>query len=232
MFWTFVEAAQIANGQVVIEGKKGHHLARVLRVRPGERGVAVSAQRAYEVEIIEARGERVLGRVLADQPALGEPNTAVTLIQAVLPNSDFDAVIEAGTAVGINRFLAVQAHRSVSRPAAARLTRWRALAESAAEQSHRGKVPVVEGPMSLAAAVASIEGSRLLVLEPSGAIPLLGALDGSRSYVIAVGPEGGWTDAELALFGGRGGVAVNLGPRILRARLAPVVAAAILVQQQ
>jgi 16S rRNA (uracil1498-N3)-methyltransferase len=232
MFWTFVEAGQIAKGQVVIEGKKGHHLARVLRLRPGERGVAVSNQRAYEVEIIEARGERVLARVLADQPAPGEPDTAITLVQAVLPNPDFDAVIEAGVAVGIKRFVAVRAHRSVSHPPAGRLTRWQALAESAAEQSHRGTVPVVDGPMSLAAAVESIEGSRLLVLEPSAALPLLGALDGSRRYVVAVGPEGGWTDAELGLLSGRGGVAVNLGPRILRARLAPIVAAAILVQQQ
>ena len=49
---------------------------------------------------------------------------------------------------------------------------------------------------------------------------------------MAVGPEGGWTDGELSLMRERGGVAVNLGPRILRARLAPVVAAAILVQQR
>jgi 16S rRNA (uracil1498-N3)-methyltransferase len=70
------------------------------------------------------------------------------------------------------------------------------------------------------------------VLEPSASIPLMRAIDGSDAYTIAVGPEGGWTDAELSLMRERGGVMVNLGPRILRARLAPVVAAAILVQQR
>jgi len=62
-------------------------------------------------------------------------------------------------------------------------------------------------------------------------VPLLDALDGSPAYAMAVGPEGGWTDHELSVLRERG-VAVNLGPRILRARLAPIVAAAILVQQR
>lgn len=231
MFWTFVDAGQIADRQLTIEGKKGHHLARVLRVRPGEHGTAVSKERAYEVEVVEVRGERVSARLLTEAPMPAEPATSVTLLQAGLTNPDFDAVIEGGTQVGISRFVAVQADRSVSRPNATRLTRWHAIAESAAEQSHRGIVPVVEGPLTLSAAIDSVEGARLLVLEPSAARSLVGSLDGSRSYAIAVGPEGGWTGAELALLSSRGAIAVNLGPRILRARLAPIIAAAILVQQ-
>ena len=231
MFWTFVNAGQIADGQLTIEGKKGHHLARVLRVRPGERGTAVATQRAYDVEVMAVRGERVTARLLSEAPAPAEPATSVTLLQAGLPNPDFDAVIEAGTQVGISRFVAVQADRSVSHPPAARVTRWRVIAESAAEQSHRGIVPVVDGPMTLSAAIASVEGARLLALEPSAVLPLFGALDGSRRYAIATGPEGGWTGAELTLLDSRGAIAVNLGPRILRARLAPIIAAAILVQQ-
>jgi 16S rRNA (uracil1498-N3)-methyltransferase len=231
MFWTFVDAGQIADGQLTIEGKKGHHLARVLRVRTGERGTAVGKQGAYEVEVMEVTGERVTARLLSEAPTPVEPATSVTLLQAGLPNPDFDAVIEGGTQIGISRFVAVQADRSVSHPPAARVTRWRAIAESAAEQSHRGIVPVVDGPMTLSAAIDSVEGTRLLVLEPSAVLPLVGARDGSRRYAIATGPEGGWTGAELALLNARGGVAVNLGPRIMRARLAPIIAAAILVQQ-
>jgi len=153
------------------------------------------------------------------------------VLQSVLPNPDFDAMIEAATAVGIERFIAVQAERSVARPPAQRLARWQAIAGSAAEQSHRGKVPEVAGPISLGAALAQVGDGRLLVLEPSAATPLVQAIDGSRAYSIAVGPEGGWTDGELSMMRERQGVMVNLGPRILRARLAPVVAAAILVQR-
>jgi len=150
----------------------------------------------------------------------------------VLPNPDFDAVIEGGTAAGIGRFIAVQAERSVARPAPQRVVRWQAIAESAAGQSHRGTVPEVVGPVSLPAALPQASDTTLLVLEPSAPLPLVQAVDRSERYTIAIGPEGGWTDAELTLMRERGGIMVNLGPRILRARLAPVVAAAILVQQR
>ncbi len=232
MFWTFVDAAEVADRRVVIAGPQGHHLARVLRVRPGERGVAVSNGTEYEIEVVEVGGGHIVARVVGDRPVQGEPDIVITLLQAVLPNPDLDAVIEGGTAVGIGRFIAVQAERSVARPAPQRLARWQAIAASAAEQSHRGAVPEIVGPVRLASALQQAGGPRLLVLEPSGSLPLVQAIDGSDRYAIAIGPEGGWTDAELSLMRERGGVMVNLGPRILRARLAPVVAAAILVQQR
>jgi 16S rRNA (uracil1498-N3)-methyltransferase len=231
MFWSFVQPVQISSGVVTIDGPQGHHLARVLRVRPGERGVAVSNGREYELEVMQAAGSRVVGRIVGDRPAQGEASTAITLLQAVLPNPDLDAVIEAGTAVGIQRFIVLQAKRSVARPPGNRLTRWRAIAASAAEQSHRGQVPELMGPLSLSAGLEEVAGSRLLLLDPGADLPLGRAAGGSRSYAIAVGPEGGWTEAELAAFREHGAIAVSLGPRILRARLAPIVAAAILVQQ-
>jgi 16S rRNA (uracil1498-N3)-methyltransferase len=232
MFWTFVDASQISEGRIRIDGPKGHHLARVLRVRPGEHGVAVCDGREYDLEVVETQGDRVVGRVLGERPAGGEAATRVTLLQAVLPNPDFDAVIEAGTAVGIRGFVAVQASRSIGRPAASRRPRWQAIAQSAAEQSHRGEIPEVAGPMDLPAALAHAAGTRLLALEPTASLPLPRAVDGSRAYTIAVGPEGGWTEDELTALRARGALAVNLGPRILRARLAPIVAAAILVQHR
>src|ERR1700694_3633649 len=232
MFWTFVEASEIVDGRVVLRGPQGHHLARVLRVRPGERGVAVSEETEYELEVVEVDGSRVVARVNGNRPVQGEPHLGITLLQAVLPNPDFDAVIEGGTAVGIGRFIAVQSERSVARPASQRLARWQAIAGLAAEQSHRGAVPEVVGPVSLPRALEEARGPRLRVLEPSASATLLRAIDGSNAYTVAVGPEGGWTDGELSLMRERDGVFVNLGPRILRARLAPVVAAAILVQQR
>lgn len=231
MFWTFVAAAPALGGSVQIDGKRGHHLARVLRVRPGERGVAVFAGREYELEVVTVDGARIDARVLAERPARGEPITAIRLLQALLPNPDFDAVLEGGTAVGIQRFVAVQASRSVGRPPAGRLSRWEAIVESAAEQSHRGGIPSVTGPVTLSSALEDVSDGRLLALDPTASVPLAQAIDRSTSYTIAVGPEGGWTDEERSTLRARGALSVNLGPRILRARLAPIVAAAILVQR-
>ena len=105
MFWTFVDPTEVADSRVVIAGPRGHHLARVLRVRPGERGVAVFQGTEYEIEVVEVGGTRVVGRVVGARPVQGEPRVGITLLQAVLPNPDFDAVIEGGTAVGISRFI-------------------------------------------------------------------------------------------------------------------------------
>ena len=58
----------------------------MLRVRPGERGVAVSDGRQFVVEVVEASGERVLGHIVSEQPAVGEPEVPLSLLQAVLPN--------------------------------------------------------------------------------------------------------------------------------------------------
>ena len=193
--------------------------------------MVVAQRREFAVEVIEVSNGRVIARLLGDRPNQTEPAVSVTLLQAVLPNPDFDAVIEGGTAVGVSEFVAIQAERSVARPEARRRSRWESIASSAAEQSHRGQRPPIRGPLPLAEALAGPQMSRLLVLDPSSPSSLASAIDGSRHYRIAVGPEGGWTPQELSLMRDRGGITVNLGPRILRARLAPIVAAAILVQQ-
>jgi 16S rRNA (uracil1498-N3)-methyltransferase len=227
MFWTFVDPAQISGRQVVIDGKRAHHLGRVLRVRVGERGVAVANCREYAVEVVDVGKHRIVAQVHDDHPALGEPLIAVTLLQSILPNPDFDAVVEGATAVGMTRLIAIKAARSISRPGPDRRTRWEAIAESAAAQSHRGRVPDIGGPMDLLAALNQLD-ERLLVLEPRSATPLSRAAS-AGPLALAIGPEGGWTEDEHALFSAAGATAVSLGPRILRARLAPIVATAILV---
>src|SRR5258708_38304941 len=97
----------------------------------------------------------------------------ITLLQAVLPKPDFDAVIEGGTAVGIGRFIAVQAERSVARPATQRLARWRAIAGPAAEQSHRGEVPDLVAPRSLPAALQQAGRPRLRGRPPSAQVTVV-----------------------------------------------------------
>jgi 16S rRNA (uracil1498-N3)-methyltransferase len=232
VFWTFAQGEPLTDGRIEIAGPAGHHLGRVLRVRPGERGVVVAGDRENQVEVERVEGSQVSLRVIAQRALTGEPEVGITLLQAVLPNPDFDAVIESGTAVGISRFIAVHAARSVARPAASRTVRWQSIAASAAEQSHRGRVPTVAGPLPLSTALANEVGAaRLLVLDPMASQPLKQAADGSRAYALAVGPEGGWTEEELNGYREHEGVAVSLGPRILRARLAAAVAAAILLQQ-
>jgi 16S rRNA (uracil1498-N3)-methyltransferase len=230
VFWTFVEPSGLASGKIRIEGAAGHHLGRALRVKEGEPGVVVLGGREYGVQVSAVNRGSVVVEVIEERSISGEPEIAVSLLQALLPNPDFDAVLEAGTEVGISQFIPVEASRSVARQSAGRLFRWRAIARSAAEQSHRGRIPSVSEPTTLADALGQVGQARLLMLDPRAETPLKSGIDGSSRYAIAVGPEGGWTELELDLMRRAGGMAVSLGPRVLRARLAGVIAAAILVQ--
>ncbi len=225
MIWLFVSAGQIRDGMLTIDGPKGRHLARVRRVRPGEAGVAVFDGREHVFSVVSVEGSTVRARLSESRPNRSELGHELVLIQAVLPSTDFDMVLESGTEVGVTRFVPVQAARSLARPQADRRDRWRAVVESAAEQSHRGRIPEVTAPMSLPEALRGIAGTPLVVLDPLAA-QRLHPMDGA--VALAVGPEGGWTGDELAAMVEAGGRPMTLGPRILRARLAPVAAAAIL----
>lgn len=229
MFWTFAGPGHVVTGEFVIDGERAHHLGRVLRVRPGEQGVVVAEGRQHQVIVSDVHRDHVVARIVESSALSTEPALNVTLLQSLLPNPDFDAVIEGATAVGMGRLIAVHAARSVRRSGPDRHDRWQAIAESAAAQSHRGRIPEILGPMTLKEALGMLEGS-LLVLDPTATTPLT-SCEPRVQAALAIGPEGGWTPAELASFSASGGTPVNLGPRIIRARLAPVIATAILVAQ-
>ncbi len=231
MFWLFVPPEQVGPAIVELTGAKGHHLARVLRVRPGERGVAVSDGREYHIEIASVQADRVQGRIVEVCATTTEPPVFLILLQALLPNPDFDAVIEGVTATGVSRILPVAASRSVAHPAPGRIERWRAIAESAAEQSRRGRVPDIAQPARLADAIRAAGPARILALHPQAPVRLRPAAAPESAVVLAVGPEGGWTPDEVRTLVDAGATNVTLGPRIFRARLAPVIAAAILIDQ-
>jgi 16S rRNA (uracil1498-N3)-methyltransferase len=225
VLWLFVSAAQIRDGILTIDGPKGRHLARVRRVRPGEAGVAVFDGREHAFRVTAIDGSTVRGQVLETRANKTELGHELVVLQALLPSADFDAVLVGGTEVGVTRFVPVLAARSVARPQADRRLRWHAVVEAAAEQSHRGRIPEVTAPMTLAEAVRLVAGTPLVILDPLATEPLRPR---QSDVALAVGPEGGWTDDEMAAMVATGATRATLGPRILRARLAPIAAAVIL----
>src|SRR5439155_24275205 len=98
-----IEPSRIGHERVIVDGKQGHHLARVLRIRAGERGGAVWNGHEYQLDVVEVAGNRSVAKNTAVRPVHGVPNTRVTLLQALLPNPEFDAVSEGGSAGGVHR---------------------------------------------------------------------------------------------------------------------------------
>ncbi|HEV2214683.1 MAG TPA: RsmE family RNA methyltransferase, partial [Terracidiphilus sp.] len=133
--------------------------------------------------------------------------------------------------------IAARTDKHLAQSSAKRLERWRRIAHEAAQQSRRSDVPLVADPVSLAEFARSQSSrNRIVLAEQERTTTLRFALDELLSaspaeaptLEVAIGPEGGWTPAEEALFDSIGWRAVSLGPRILRAETAAIAALAVI----
>jgi 16S rRNA (uracil1498-N3)-methyltransferase len=241
----FVDPALLGTDRVALSGPQAHQISRVLRLKAGDRVVLADGDgQEYRVRLDEVRSSAVGGTVEVVRPSRPEPRLILTLYQAHVQRDRFETALQKGTEVGISRFVPTWCQRSnVSgdRIDEKRLERWRRIVTEAAEQCERGIVPEVTPPIRFDDAVASgVAAGPLLVAwerEDSSSIRAgLGAAlegdDGGRmSLGLLVGPEGGFTGAEIAVARDAGALTVSLGPRILRTETAgPILAALALYE--
>jgi 16S rRNA (uracil1498-N3)-methyltransferase len=211
--------AKRAGGRVTITGADARHLARSLRARVGE-----------EIEVIDPLGymlnvrldavspDQVEGVVVGERPHDPEPTAKITIAIANLPAPALELVLSRCTEAGAHAFLVFQADRSVAR--GAKLGRWATICREAAMLAGRLRVPHVDAVPSLEAVLKSSDHAVMLARE---APQTLARLATPRDLTLLVGPEGGWSDRELAAVP----VKAGLGPRNLRADTAAIVGLSI-----
>jgi 16S rRNA (uracil1498-N3)-methyltransferase len=205
--------------RVVIEGADARHLARSLRARPGEEIEVVDPDGwMLSVRLESVSDSRVEGTVASEREHAPEPSRHVVVAIAHLPSTALELVLSRCTEVGASAFHIVQAERSVAR--GARTERWNTIVREAAMLAGRIRVPLVAGPSPLAEVVAERPHPVMLV---RGAPEHLAEMRLQREVTLLIGPEGGWTDRELAMVPNQAG----LGPRNLRADTAAIVATAL-----
>ena len=206
-------------GRAVIVGGDARHLARSLRARVGEEIDVVDPDGfLLTVRLDQVSPERVEGVIVAQVEHHPEPEARITIAIAQLPAPALELVLSRCTEAGAYAFHVMQADRSVAR--GAKIERWNTICREAAMLAGRLRVPSVAGPSTIDDVVAAAENPVMLV---RGAELDLADLDQARDLTLMVGPEGGWSDRELALVKAKAG----LGPRNLRADTAALVALAI-----
>lgn len=224
-----------------LTGEQAAHLIRVLRAQPGMEFDIVAGDRVCHAVIAGITGDNVRFNLIAEVTA--DPALPVTLLLAVFKFDRMEWAIEKATELGVNRIIPVIARRTEKHLALAapkRTERWRRIAREASQQSRRSDVPVIEDAISLRAAVKrESRAVRLVLAEQERSTTLHDALsaalndslessgDESPEIQLAVGPEGGWSAEEEALFDAEGWKPVSLGPRILRAETAAITALAV-----
>lgn len=229
-----------------LHGDQAQHLSRVLRAQPGMEFDVVAGGRAWLARIASIDRDSVHFTLLQELETA--PALPVTLLLSIFKFDRMEWAIEKAVELGCSRIVPVLAERTekhLAQAAAKRVERWRRLALEAAKQSRRSNLPEIGEPTRLAAILApevpasgphqpAAKPLHILLSETEEDQPLLRILQQSASeaappsgVLLAVGPEGGWTGGEIALFMRAGWHSVSLGPRILRVETAVIAALAI-----
>lgn len=227
----------MAADAVVISDEDHHYVTRVLRLAPGDRLTLFDGQGGEaDAEIVRvgprASEARVLERRRLDKPAGPE----ITLVQALARGEKLDLVVQKATELGVHRIIPVTTERAVLTldhvRSTSRRVRWQKIAREAARQCGRPDLPEVEPVTSLPVALAAAprDGLRLLFWEGARGSSLRQVVPVERpsAVVLVVGPEGGFSEAEVARAREVGFAVVGLGPRILRTETAALVALAVI----
>ncbi|HYT23351.1 MAG TPA: RsmE family RNA methyltransferase [Candidatus Polarisedimenticolia bacterium] len=227
----FVE--QFAGQTAVMEGDAAHHLGRVLRAQTGQLYELSDGEKVWLGRIDSVGRDRVQFSLLEQLP-VARPSVNVTLFLAVVKFDAFEWAIEKATELGVSTIVPLAAERSekaLLTAAAKRAERWKKILLEASQQSRRLSMPVLNGLAKPEMAFASQKGGlRVMLSERTTASSLRKVLQGQRaaSVILAIGPEGGWTDEEFGAASESGFAEASLGRWILRTETAVVTALASL----
>jgi 16S rRNA (uracil1498-N3)-methyltransferase len=222
-----VEAPLRAGGSCALPENSAHHAVRVLRLRAGD-----------DVTLFDGRGGEFGGRiaaverlriavdVLEHRPIERELPLRVILVQGVSAGEKMDSTVRKAVELGVAAVQPVLAAKSVARPkgerAENRREHWQKVVIAACEQCGRNRIPEVL-PLLQLSDYRSTQGTKLL-LSPASEIPLSKTALKGETFVVAAGPEAGFTAEEEAMLTGQGFTPVRLGARVLRTETAALAA--------
>jgi 16S rRNA (uracil1498-N3)-methyltransferase len=231
----FLDPECIRGDAAVVTGQERRHLADVLRVQPGHRFLATDGcGHEYTLETERADRQELHARIVETRSRPPGPGRFLTLAIAPPKGGRMEIAIEKTVECGIGRIVPLETERSVvkGRDESERAERWRRVARSAAAQAGRYWLTEITAVRTLDEAFREAAGGRILLAHPaltSRSIPSVLEEPGPERATIFVGPEGGFTDRELAEGEGFGAVPVSLGPTRLRTETAAIVAVSLAI---
>lgn len=234
----FIDRNEISRGQALLLGEDEKHIKTVLRAREGEEVTLCDGEGMDYLCRIASLERGVLLNVLSKTPCETEPETKLTLYQG-LPKADkMEWIIQKCVEIGIDRIVPVATERTIvklDKKEGKKLERWQKIAEAAAKQSGRGKIPKVGQILKFAEAAeeaAGLDGAVIPYEKETvrGLREFVSGFSGTTAGIF-IGPEGGFSDEEIALAKEKGIQPVSLGKRILRTETAGMATAAILLYE-
>jgi 16S rRNA (uracil1498-N3)-methyltransferase len=211
------------------------HIRKVLRLKSGDAICVFDGRgRAFECRIDSISREKVAAVVIEEHPEQPESNVHITLAQAMLKSNKMDTLVRQATELGIDKWAPFISQRSVSRPEGARIEakkkRWARIMEASLKQCRRNRAMEICHPVSWETLLAQGKSSDLkIVFYENESKPLSVTSKNYSDIIIVLGPEGGFSEAEIDLARNYGYDTLSMGPRILRAETASL-SACVLIQ--
>ena len=222
----------------IITGDDAKHIAKVLRMKAGEKLVACDCQgRDYDCVISEVCDKQVELTVEKVYPSETEPSVKVTLYQAMPKSDKMELIIQKAVELGVSAIVPVQTKRCVSRPdaksMAKKLERYNRIALEAAKQCGRGRIPQVLPMLDYSEALTAMKADeRAFLFYENSTSSFRKELEQAVSSVsIMVGAEGGFEEEEVSKALEQGIASLSLGKRILRCETAPLAALSIIMYE-
>ena len=229
---TFVPVEAISEGRALFDKAKSKHIVRVLRMRDGDLvGVLDGLGNAWLGVLQDASSGCASVRLLRTVPNPEHSARDVQIAIPLLKGEKMDMVLQKCTEMGVSAFHIVPAERSVARvngEMQGKLTRYRAIITSAAEQSGAFTLPIIRGWDDLDSFFSLIQCPlRYIAWEEEESRSCAEMAGQTDSCMLASGPEGGLSESEVERWRQNGFVTVSLGRRVLRAETAPIALSAL-----
>ena len=236
----FVTPQQISGDKIRIEGEDVNHMKNVLRMKLHEKAeISDGESRTYLCEVEAYEEDVAVLHILEEMEADTEPASKLYLFQG-LPKSDkMELIVQKAVELGVYQVIPVAMKRSVVRlddkKAAKKADRWNSIAESAAKQAGRSRIPEVTMPLSYNEALKMAEelDVTLLPYELAGGMEVtrevIRQIKSGQSVGIFIGPEGGFEPEEVDTAVSMGAKVITLGRRILRTETAGLATLAVLM---
>ncbi|MCX7780711.1 MAG: 16S rRNA (uracil(1498)-N(3))-methyltransferase [Negativicutes bacterium] len=235
----FFLAGEIAD-EMTIMGADAHHISRVLRMKPNDRiAVADSYGQAAVARILSLRGDEIILKLEQRIIKNAEPPVKVWLAQGMPKGDKFEQVIQKAVELGATGIIPLDTENTVVRyegaKAGQKVARWQKIAGEAAKQCGRLIIPEVTGIQTLSSLVNMMDPGTVMLMpyEAEYTQTLDKALRSAvaTSFLLIIGPEGGFSPKEAAFCREKGVLTVTLGPRILRTETAALAALSILMHR-
>lgn len=230
----FVPPGALDRETILFGSDEAHHIAGVLRLRPGTRVIAFDGSREVEADLLTVSDEVVTAR-RAGTPRERRRPVEITLLQGIARGPKMDLIVRMAAEIGVAAIVPVVTSRSLPDPGPARLARWARIAQEAAKQCGRADLPKVRAPAPLGSALREMGTVDLFVVPwERETRPIGEAVAGVpfASAAILIGPEGGLADEEVEAARAAGCRTVSLGSLILRTETAGIVSSAILIYER